>query len=121
MSERVHENYISFSFKGGAADAERKIARVQFLKDILEDYGFRVGLNEDTALARLEGLAEEKMKNRLRVLGYLIMHTRQLDMIMGKPAAVQYYRNKIETDLKDMLEKPAQPAEDTAQEANSQT
>lgn len=108
VSERLHENYISFSFKGGAADAERKIARVQFLKNILEDYGFRVELNDDTALARLEGLDAEEMKNRLKVLGYLIMHTRQLDMIMGRPSSVKYYRNKIDKDLKGMLEKPAE-------------
>jgi pyruvate,water dikinase len=103
VSERASENYVSFSFKGGAANFERKLARVHFVAELLEEYGFRVNIKEDAAFARLEGLAEEAMKDQLKMLGYLIIHTRQLDMVMSQPAAVAHFRTKMRKDLRDVL------------------
>jgi pyruvate,water dikinase len=106
VSERDNENYISFSFKGGAADLERRIARVRMLADILEHHGFSVRLTEDNASARLGGLDADATAARLRIIGYLIMHTRQLDMIMADPAAVRRYRSKLERDTASLLHDP---------------
>ena len=103
VGERPPENYISFSFRGGAADFDRRSARVHFLAKVLEDYGFRMEIKDDTALARLEGLEQEVMAERLKLVGYLIMHTRQLDMIMANPASVQYYNSKIKKDLQSLI------------------
>jgi pyruvate,water dikinase len=102
VSERREENYASFTFKGGAASAERRIARVAFLGELLEEQGFQVRLTEDTAAARLTGLGEDAMKDRLRVVGYLLMHTRQLDMVMEDPSAVAHYRSKIRADVETL-------------------
>jgi len=104
VTERTQVNYISFSFKGGAADQDRKYLRVRFIADLLEEPGFRVEVKEDTAFARLEGLGRDDMFARLRVIGYLLMHTRQLDMIMASPAAVQHYRDKMNRDIKTLME-----------------
>ncbi len=38
---RKEENYLSFSFKGGAADLERKVARARFIGEILDRHGLR--------------------------------------------------------------------------------
>ena len=96
---RLMENYLSFAFKGGAADLKRKHARVQFLAEILDELDFRVSIKEDTAQARVEQISLEDMEMRLRVVGYLLMHTRQLDMVMTDPKAVTHYRNKMNSDI----------------------
>jgi pyruvate,water dikinase len=102
-SERERENYLSFSFKGGAADMSRRSTRVRLVAEILEERGFTVTIVEDTVTARLAGLPKAEMEGRLREVGYLLMHTRQLDMAMADPAAVRYYGDKIRRDLSVLI------------------
>ena len=100
VSDRTSENYASFQFKGGAANVERRILRARFVGDLLEDLDFRVRVRQDNMFARVEGLPRKAMARRLKILGYLITHTRQLDMIMTNNAEVQRRKERFLEDFK---------------------
>lgn len=103
VSERSEENYLGFKFKGGAADFERCMGRIQFIREILERYGFRAVINGDNLDARIEGHDMDFMYSRLKILGYLTLHTRQLDMIMGNSGLVSHYMAKLTKDIDSLL------------------
>ena len=99
---RPEENYLSFSFKGGAADLDRKGARAKFIGDILSELGFEVTVTTDLVSARRTGLDANGIEQTLKVVGYLLMHTRQLDMVMGQPTAVEHYGKKMRADIQSL-------------------
>lgn len=103
VSERATENYIAFQFKGGAANLERRVRRAAFVAELLEEFDFQVRLREDSLTARLEDGEQAFMEQRLRVLGYLVIHTRQLDMAMTDAAAVAERRERMLEDIRTLL------------------
>lgn len=104
VSERTPENYVSFQFKGGAADRQRRLNRVHFIGNILEDYGFRSVIRDDHLAARIQGYDEPFMKSRLKILGHLTLHTRQLDMIMTNPVQVDFYNKKLRKEIDSLID-----------------
>jgi pyruvate,water dikinase len=103
LSDLLTESYVTFRFKGGAADLQRKAVRAKLLAEILEQFDFRVELRSDALLARLKKQPMEYLEKRLQILGYLTLHARQLDMVMNQPQALQKYRKKFMTDIEEML------------------
>ncbi len=92
--------YALFRFRGGAADLERRATRARLVGDLLADQGFAIDLLDDALNAKADSLPPDKMLRQLEVLGYLLMHTRQLDMIMADPAMVARYRAVLQQDIK---------------------
>jgi pyruvate,water dikinase len=103
VGDRPSENYINFQFKGGAADNDRRLKRVIFIGDLIENYGFRVDRKGDALISRVENQDQQVMIDRLKILGYLTLHTRQLDMIMGSPERVAFYRKKMMKDMDTLI------------------
>ena len=97
------ERYLTFRFKGGAADERRRRGRIELIAEILRRYDFRIDLTGDALTARMEKKRQQFLYDRLRVLGYLIIHTRQIDMVMTDPQQYAHYRNKFIREIEEML------------------
>lgn len=104
LGDLAAESYVWFYFKGGGADLYRKGQRGNLIRSILEQFGFWVQLKGDIISARLERLDRSLLTSGLKVLGYLILHTRQLDMVLGDPQRVQAYQLKMLQEIKGFLE-----------------
>lgn len=98
-----HENYVSFQFKGGAASLDRRKLRAQMVGRLLEEYGFRVDIKEDALFATAEGYNAAQSLRRTVLLGYLVIHTRQVDMIMHNTTAATALEHKLKTDMKHIF------------------
>ena len=96
---QTEENFVSFCFRGGAADTGRRRTRLAFLEEFLVGMGLEVTIKGEALLARGEGRPVPEALALVKALGYMLMHTRQLDMIMASPQRVAHYRAKIQADL----------------------
>lgn len=103
VSERANENYVTFSFQGGAADYERRVRRVHLVVSILEEFGFHSEVRGDSVTARVEGQDKERMIQTLRILGYLLIHTRQLDLALANEAVCAHWKQKLLTDISTVI------------------
>ncbi len=101
---RPRENYIRFQFKGGAADHHRKVRRARFVGEILEEFDFRIKVREDALFARMDDCDQDFVENHLEILGHILIHTRQLDMIMNKEEVVLFYKKRILNQLHAMMD-----------------
>lgn len=93
-------NYITFVFTGGGAEMDRKNRRATLISRLLEEFDFRVEIRGEAVFARIEGHKQNFLEDRLSVLGHIMVHTRQMDMVMYNDAMVDYYYKNI---LKDTL------------------
>jgi pyruvate,water dikinase len=103
LSELRTESYLTFRFKGGAADMQRKAVRARLLADILERWDFSIELRGDALLARIKKMPIDFLEDRLMILGYLSLHARQLDMVMDRAETVEKYRQKFLQEIDEML------------------
>ena len=106
LSDLRTESYVSFNFKGGAADDRRKVARIKLLEEILGQFGFRVERKGDSMTARVEKRSVAFLTERLKILGYLTVHARQIDMVMDNHDSICHYKEKFSTEINALLGTP---------------
>ena len=75
-------NYINFTFKGGAADDVRRIRRIRLIATVLDRLGFDLEIFGDVIRARFRRRPEAEMEERLDLVGRLMAYVRQMDMLM---------------------------------------
>lgn len=86
-----HENYVNFHFKGGAANLSKRLLRINAIADVLVENGFLVEVREDALSARAEDLLASEVLELLVILGYLLIHTRQMDAALrGEESRVAF-------------------------------
>jgi len=88
--DTINKNYITFTFKGGAADDVRKNRRVRAISSILDREGFKVDVKADKVDARLQKYPKSYIESRMDILGRLLIFTRQLDMLMTSEKSVEW-------------------------------
>jgi pyruvate,water dikinase len=84
-------NYVSFRFKGGAADDLRRAKRCELIATILARLDFQVERRGDLVNARLRKFPRQVILDRLDQVGRLLVATRQLDMRMAPRAPVEWF------------------------------
>ncbi|MHC1727152.1 MAG: PEP/pyruvate-binding domain-containing protein [Syntrophobacteraceae bacterium] len=84
----LSKNYITFSFKGGAADDNRRNRRARAIALILESLGMSIEVIADRVDARVQKLEAPLLLEKLDIIGRLFQFTRQLDMLMTSDAMV---------------------------------
>jgi pyruvate,water dikinase len=87
-SRIVNMNYISFSFKGGAADDVRKNRRARTIAKVLQSLDFGIDVMGDRVNAKYLKHEMHHIKDKLDMLGRLLQFTRQMDMLMTHEASV---------------------------------
>jgi hypothetical protein len=100
----ARENYASFEFKGGAACIDRRERRVHLISRILKRFGFYTDIDGDDLLARIDARPAQHLLEHLKILGYLMTHTRQLDMVMCNEASVDWHYQEMLSKMSSFID-----------------
>lgn len=82
LSDDAYNNYISLSFKGGAAESRKRSLRAAFVAKILLHMDFNVMTTGDFLKARLKAETARELGKKLYTIGHLFGVTRLLDLAM---------------------------------------
>jgi pyruvate,water dikinase len=87
----VNDNYITFYFKGGAADIGRRSRRALMIAQILKQLHFKVELKGDMVRGEIKKFEEAAIAEKLDLLGRLLGTVRLLDMHLAEDRQVDWY------------------------------
>jgi pyruvate, water dikinase len=87
--------YITFFFKGGAADIVRRARRASLISTILKRMDFHVETRGDMVQAELKKVEAERIQDRLDQLGRLMGAVRLLDMVLSDEGHVMWYEEEF--------------------------
>ncbi len=87
----LNDNYIIFSFKGGAADIGRRTRRALLIALILKGLGFKVEQTGDMVRGEIKKYDQKTIQEKLDMLGRLLGSVRLLDMVLSDDRVVEWY------------------------------
>ena len=96
LSDDPFNNYISLSFKGGAAEVRKRSLRVAFVAEVLKHMDFNVTTSSDFLKSRLKAESAEVLGKKLNTIGHMLGVTRLLDLAMEDEAMVETCVAKFE-------------------------
>lgn len=89
--EEVNDNYITFSFKGGAADIGRRNRRAELIARILKRLGFKTEVKGDLTRAAIKKYECAETSAKLDMVGRLLGSMRLLDMVLADHGQIDWY------------------------------
>lgn len=87
----VNDNYITFYFKGGAADMGRRSRRATLIALILKKLLFRVEKKGDMIRGELKKYDRALIEKKLDMIGRLLGSVRLLDMVLSDDGQIDWY------------------------------
>ncbi len=90
-SNRVNDNYIKLSFKGGAADIGRRKRRAGLVEGVLRKLGFKVEAKVDMLFAEMKKYDLHRTQEKLDIIGRLLGSVRFLDVVLTDDGQLAWY------------------------------
>ena len=87
----VNDNYITFYFKGGAADIGRRSRRATLITLILKKLLFKVEQKGDMVRGELKKFDQDLIGKKLDMIGRLLGSVRLLDMVLSDDRQIDWY------------------------------
>ncbi len=87
----VNDNYITFYFKGGAADIGRRSRRATLISLILKKLLFKVEQKGDMVRGELKKFDQALIEEKLDMIGRLLGSVRLLDMVLSDDGQIDWY------------------------------
>jgi pyruvate,water dikinase len=106
------QNYLTFSFAGGAGAYHGRSLRIQFLANVLNHLGFEITIKGDLIEASLMRLDQSAMEEALDKLGRLLGTSRLLDMALKTSTQVVEFTESFLAGRYDFLESDRPDAPD---------
>lgn len=100
-------NYVNFRFKGGGAGFDQRLLRLEFIRRVLDHYGFETSSRGDMIDAKAARQDENTTRRLLVRLGYLMAVTRLMDMRLDTEESVEEEVRRFIDEAERRDEKPA--------------
>ena len=91
----VNDNYITFYFKGGAADIGRRSRRATLISLILKKLLFKVEQKGDMVRGELKKFDQALIEEKLDMIGRLLGSVRLLDMVLSDDGQIDWYMEEF--------------------------
>ncbi len=89
--DQVNDNYITFSFKGGAADIGRRSRRASLIAKILKRLGLKTEIRGDMVRGEIKKYDCAILQEKLDMIGRLLGAVRLLDMVLSDDGRIDWY------------------------------